>query len=330
MASNERPRALTDLEVRYLWSALALSGEPESIRIRQSELPRSTYHSIRTRALSQGWVTERYVPDPSRLGRTRVRFALAASMTALGPLPARWEKDPSAAVVWEGSRLAFGVFFPPSNGPAPGKTDARTASAPGVLVESPTDPDSVPIYFDYEGLWAHVVGASGVVRYPAPLSLPLARPPVITARERAALPSLLSQGAFQRTLLSSDRQTRRLLDKQVVRMRTFLNPGALPGYLDRSLDYALFVHGRLKLGTPQELLGLLTAKFHIYPFLFVTVGGEVLLGALGQANRAWPRNEGESVREGLVNRLDKMTTVAEPLSDLRAVLDHRYTSFASP
>lgn len=60
-----------------------LADPPRSERYRRQEasVPRSTYQAIRHRAFANGWVRERYLPDPTLVGETQVRHECSLPTT---------------------------------------------------------------------------------------------------------------------------------------------------------------------------------------------------------------------------------------------------------
>lgn len=331
----DKKRQLTDLEARYLWTAMALAKEGESERIRHSALQRSTYHSIRARSLSLGWLSERYVPDPTRMGWPRVTFAMATFHGSTNPGPATlWSGEPTAALVWQGTSTVLGVFFyrsEESQEKGLERLKRLNRGLPTYSVLCPVTPESIPIYFDYEGLWAHLIGATGIVSYPIPLTDFPDPPTSLSDRDRRRLQPFVSKSSFDRVLFGMERRTRRLLEKGIVNMRSFLSPQRVPTYLGHSLDYVAVVRGRLKSGTAPELLRALNGECRVFPFLFAVGGGNVLFGAIGQGGEpAKGPVPPRSVREVFNERLDAWETLLEPVPSLRALVDHRYGPLVTP
>jgi len=73
---KEITRSLTEQEVRVVGFLLEDSAEGERARLQRWQLPRSTYHHIRRRAYAEGWVYDRYLPDPRLLALPWVSFML--------------------------------------------------------------------------------------------------------------------------------------------------------------------------------------------------------------------------------------------------------------
>ena len=120
---------LTDAEARVVWSALALPGAPERARLDGSGLPSSTYHAARRRAYDEGWIRDRFVPDPVAFGAPVVSFLLgrpyAEEIVAVGR---RWGQTEGAAVVWTGTPMSLGVFFHPNRAAASPDSPASTST----------------------------------------------------------------------------------------------------------------------------------------------------------------------------------------------------------
>ncbi|MGA8710028.1 MAG: hypothetical protein WB786_02220, partial [Thermoplasmata archaeon] len=180
---------------------LAARPDRERERLRQVPVPRSTYHAVRRRAYEEGWLRDRYIPHPVPLGRPWVTFLVAR------PFADRVEEfgravaeDPGNVVLWSGPQTALAVTFHAQPGEAKRLLD-RVAS--GRLAATPwsvtvrADAPTVPVYFDFEGLWCHLAGLEGTLAYPHGLGGPLAGrdedepQPALSAHQRWAVGELL-------------------------------------------------------------------------------------------------------------------------------------------
>ncbi|MCI4366925.1 MAG: hypothetical protein L3K08_04155, partial [Thermoplasmata archaeon] len=164
---------LTDAEAKVVWSALALPGAAERARLDGSGLASSTYHAARRRAYAEGWLRDRYVPDPVAFGYPIATFLLgrpyAEQIHAVGR---RWGETEGAALVWTGTPMALGVFFHPTLNASRRAMERLQAVLPLRDVSTLTvdlSEQRIPVYFDYEGAWARIAGIPVSPSYPAGL-----------------------------------------------------------------------------------------------------------------------------------------------------------------
>lgn len=344
---------LTDAEARVVWSALALPGAAERVRLEGSGLASSTYHAARRRAYDEGWVRDRYVPDPVAFGATAVTFVIGRPYAEeIQAVARRWSVTESAAVVWTGTPLAFGTFFHPNAAIARRATDRLLRALPmrdaSVLTVDLTQA-RVPVYFDFEGGWARLAGVPISAGYPFGIGHGAifgdegasARRPV-PDRWRASALELL-QAPFDdapgisRWLASGgvDRRQRGLLEDGYLRPRAFLDPAAIPEYRGRYIDQFLLVTGESRERTdPTMLLDELRTVHHASPFLFASEGRRVLLGLLGHSGPRAPSAPssdspaapvGALLKETFSRWLCRVDLFREEAPTLRTVVDHRYT-----
>jgi len=159
---------------------LAARPDRERERLRQVPVPRSTYHAVRRRAYEEGWLRDRYIPHPVPLGRPWVTFLVAR------PFADRAEEfgraiagDPGNVVLWTGSQASLAVLFQADAGGSKRLLtrieSSRLTSAPW-CVTVPANGPTIPVYFDFEGLWCHLAGLEGTLAYPHGLGGSLDRP----------------------------------------------------------------------------------------------------------------------------------------------------------
>lgn len=344
---------LTEAEARVVWSALALPGAPEKERLTGSGLPSSTYHATRRRAYDEGWLRDRYVPDPIAVGRPTVTFLLGRPFAEeIAPIVRRWSASDGNAVVWTGTPMVLGVFFHTGRAAARrwvarASDDARIRDLVSLTVDLPER--RVPVYFDFEGAWARVVGLPTSPEYPFGLGIgatgpavPVARRP-IPDRLRAAGVEMLERpfadgpGHLSRWfgLGGMDRRQRELVESGYLRLRTMLDPATLPAYRGRVVDQVVVVTGEMREHLePTVLLSELRTSYGLSPFLFASEGSRVLLGLLGHSGPTPVEPEegtpstalGPLLRETLSRRMQRVDIYREDASALRAPVDHRYTS----
>jgi hypothetical protein len=349
---------LTDAEARTVWSALALPGASERDRLVGSQLPSSTYHATRRRAYAEGWVRDRYVPDPVAIGRPVVSFLLARPYAEeVGLVARRWAATPGNALLWLGTPMALGVFFHDSVANAR-RMVARLSDSERLRDLTSLTVDlheaRVPVYFDFEGAWARVAGLPVSSGYPFGLGFGASagfgggprRP--LPDRLRPATAQLLGgAGAPAEAGLSRwlgigglDRRQREVLEEGYLRPRTFLDPAHLPEYRGRHIDQVILVTGEMRdRSDPTTVLSELRAVHHASPFLFAYEGPKVLLGLLGHAGAPAPASPqgdapsaplGPVLRESLARRLHRVDVFREEGGSLRAPVDHVYGSLLAP
>ncbi|MCI4373852.1 MAG: hypothetical protein L3K02_09480, partial [Thermoplasmata archaeon] len=246
-------RALTDSEARVIAVLLAARPDRERERLRQVKVPRSTYHAVRRRAFEELWLRDRYVPHPSPLGFPFVTFLLGR------PFADRFEEFNAAAAadsgnvfLWTGAQVALAIFFhrKPEDGRrwAARVVEQKLGAAPTVVTVGADGP-TVPVYFDFEGLWCHLAGIAGTLAYPHGLGG--ARPsddkegevPLLTSHRAWAIGELLrrpftgegeGKGPHLVGPFGLPYAQRRMLARGWVDHRTFLDPAPLPAYQGKS------------------------------------------------------------------------------------------------
>jgi hypothetical protein len=346
-------RALTDSEARVIAVLLAARPDRERERLHQVGIPRSTYHAVRRRAYEEGWLRDRYVPNPVPLGRPYVTFLVARPYADRSAEFARTVTASDGNVVlWTGTQLAVAVFF--HRGAKDGTRLAervekeKLASAPLATVVRADGP-SVPVYFDFEGLWSHLAGLDGTLAYPHGLGGPpeeependgLATP-ALTPHQSWALGELLrrpftaaeqGRGGHLVGPFGLPFSQRRMLAKGWITHRTLLEPARLPPYQGRSADQVVLIAGTPKAGArPEALFATLTRDCRVFPFLFVVGTERWILGALGGAGPAGgPASERRPVLPTLRESLEGIEILQEPATDFTSPVDHRYESLLPP
>lgn len=339
-------RTLTDAEARVISVLLAARPDRERERLRLVEVPRSTYHAVRRRAYEEGWLRDRYVPHPVPLGRPVVTFAIFRPYAdRIDELVRTVASDPGAAVVWSGTQLTLAVLFHARADEARRLLDGiaahRLAPEP-VAVGVRSDGPSVPVYFDFEGIWSNVAGLTGTLAYPHGLGGALGNgaedgPPVQpTPHQWWAISELLrrpfvaadqGRGAHLIGPLGLPFAQRRLLERGWVTHRAILDPSRVPPYQGKAADQVVLVTGRPRASArPEQLFATLSRESRVFPFLFVVGADRWLLGALGGTS---PRAEPEPgsrrpVLPTMREYLEGIEILQEPASSFRAVVDHRY------
>jgi hypothetical protein len=346
-------RALTDSEARVIAVLLAARPDRERERLRQIDIPRSTYHAVRRRAYSEGWLRDRYIPHPVPLGRPFVTFLIARPYAdRFGEFSKTVSADDGVVFLWSGAQLAIAVFCHRREGEG-AKLAARierdrTAAPPLVLTVS-ADAPTVPVYFDFEGLWCHLAGLEGTLAYPHGLGGHLgsgntdddSAPEPLTSHQQWAIGELLrrpfsaaeqGRGGHLVGPFGLPFSQRRLLAKGWITHRTLLDPARLPPYQGRAADQVVLISGTPKPGARPELLfSTLTHDCRVFPFLFVVGTDRWLLGALGGGGPPTVADpERAAVLPTLRDALEGIEILQEPASGFTAPVDHRYERLFAP
>jgi len=331
---------------------LAARPDRERERLRQVPVPRSTYHAVRRRAYEEGWLRDRYVPHPVPLGRPWVTFLVARPFADRAEEFGRTvAQDPGNVVLWSGAQSALAVIFQSRPNDAKRLVDrfvsGRLAAAPWAVTVR-ADAPTIPVYFDFEGLWCHLAGLDGTLAYPHGLggALPGREEDdaamTLSPHQRWAVGELL-----HRPFVATDQgrgghlvgpfglpfSQRKMLAKGWVTHRTLLDPARVPEHRGKSADQVVFLSGTPKSGgRPENLFATLTRECRVFPFLFVVGEDRWLLSALGAANRppAEPTGPRRPVLPTLREYLEGIEIVQEAASGFVAQVDHRYDRLLGP
>jgi hypothetical protein len=332
----DRMKSLSAAEARVIAALLAASPGDEATRARQSGVPRTTYQTIRRRALIEGWVHERYVPAPAAVGASRVVFRLAQPFAERrAEVVRRWREQPGVVVLWASSETALSVSFEGRGGPYAGAAPAESP-IPDVwvrrrwAVSASPGPAELPVYFDFEGSWSRRIGLEAPVSYP--LGLPSGRLPGPKPRQ-PDLRSLLSvpfeavpsEGIALRFSASHlSRGERQILSHGWAAHRVFPDLAEIPSYHGARDERVVVVTANLNTGgSMSRLLSSLYQTRRIAPFLAVAAEGRALLAMLAPA--PGPRSETyPAVLELFERELRDIEILREPLDTLFPVVDHRY------
>ncbi|HXW66433.1 MAG TPA: hypothetical protein VEL82_00890 [Thermoplasmata archaeon] len=337
-------RALTEAEARVIAVMLAARPDRERERLRQVEVPRSTYHAVRRRAYEEGWLRDRYVPHPVPLGLPHVTFLVARPYADRQPEFLREvSADAGNVVLWSGSQLALAVLFHarPDSGPKlADRLERHRLLASPIAMTVRADAPTVPVYFDFEGLWCHLTGTEGTLAYPHGLGGPLdgkddGGPAPLSKHQEWALGELLrrpfdavaqERGGHLVGPFGLPFSQRKMLMRGWIAHRTLLEPGRLPPYQGRSPSQVVLVSGTPKAGARPELLfSTLTRECLVFPFLFVVGTERWLLAALGgDGPTAAPDSGRRPVLPTLRAALEGIEVLQEPASNFVSSVDHRY------
>jgi hypothetical protein len=345
-------RALTDSEARVIAVLLAARPDRERERLRQVRVPRSTYHAVRRRAYEEHWLRDRYIPHPLPLGFPYASFVLARPFAdRLEEFTALAAADPGNVVLWTGGQVALAIFF--HTKAADGRRWAARVGdlklgAPPTVLSVATDGPTVPVYFDFEGLWCHLAGIAGTLAYPHGLGGPLppqgpdGESPTLTSHRAWAVGELLRRpfsgpeagvGPHLVGPFGLPFAQRRMLARGWVDHRTLLDPAPLPAYQGKSPDQVVLITGVPRAGAkPDELFVSLTRECRVFPFLFVVATDRWLLGALGASTPPPPdpTSPRRPVLATLRQFLEGIEIVQEPASQFTTRVDHRYDRLLPP
>lgn len=331
---------------------LAARPDRERERLRQVPIPRSTYHAVRRRAYEEGWLRDRYIPHPVPLGLPWVSFLVARPFADRAEEFGRTVAAESGNVVlWSGAQATIAVTFYAEPSEAKRLLDrveaGRLAATPwsvAVRADAPT----IPVYFDFEGLWCHLAGLEGTLAYPHGLGGPLpdaggtGEGPLLTPHQRWAVGELL-----RRPFVAADQgrgghlvgpfglpfSERKMLAKGWVTHRTLLDPSRVPEHRGKSADQVVFITGTPRAGAlPENLFATLTRECRVFPFLFVAGTDRWLLSALGGSRPppVDPQNPRRPVLPTLREYLEGIDILQEAAAGFVAQVDHRYDHLLPP
>ena len=331
---------------------LAARPDRERERLRAVDVPRSTYHAVRRRAYDEGWLRDRYIPHPVPLG------VPVASFVLLRPFADRFDEtvrtlsaDPASVVLWTGAQVALAVLLQPKEADARRSIDPivkRHLAPEPTVVTVRTDGPTVPVYFDFEGLWCNLAGQSGTLAYPHGLGGASGRPgeeaptASLSSHQWWAIGELLrrpftaseqGRGAHLVGPLGLPFSQRRLLERGWVVHRSILDPSRLPPYQGKAADQVVLISGApTSRARPPELFASLSRDSRVFPFLFVVGRDRWLLGAMAGSGPVPEsiRTTRRPVLPTLREHLEGIEIVQEPAAAFRTPIDHRYDRLLPP
>ena len=339
-------RALTVSEARVIAVLLAARPDHERERLHQVGIPRSTYHAVRRRSYQEGWLRDRYIPHPVPLGRPYVTIVVARPYAdRLEDFARTVSDDPGNVVLWSGAHVSIAIFFH-AKIQEPQRLVQRLVTqklvAPPIALTVGADGPTIPVYFDFEGLWGHLAGFEGTLAYPHGLGGALSsgddspEPMVLSDHQRWALGELLrrpfvaaeqGRGGHLVGPFGLPFSQRRMLARGWITHRTLLDPSRLPIFEGRTADQVVLISGTPRPGArPEMLFSTLTRESRVFPFLFFVGEDRWLLGALGGSA---PRVEdgGDARRPVLPTLrefLEGIEIAQEPAAGFTTPVDHRY------
>ena len=316
---------------------------PDRERMRRSGLPSRTYEAAHKRAQANGWLVERYVPNPILFGKPRLTIALGRPADDLiDECVSRWASLPGLSLLWKGAHSMLGAFLsPPSPTPTMIAQELQSENVYSSSFSVELDLRTTPIlaYFDFEAEWEGVVGPGGTEGYPR--ALPLLAPrfgtkiPAVPARWRDRIREIVTscerdttaggtKGKFYR--LGRRGVIRRAIEVGWIEPRNFLNPCHMPEPESWELKQVAYAYGQLKPGQqPNRLLSDLVQQCDFTPFLFASNGTALIIGSLSpRPPRLRGRGRLVSVRTRLETALQNLEVVREDVFSLRAPVNHRY------
>jgi hypothetical protein len=321
---------LTASEAATILSILSKDGGTENSDLGPSGIPTSTFYATRRKIYEAGWLSDRYVPHPWATGIRAIDCVLVR------PGPAeriRVERDLGSSaecvVLWSGLNVLLGIFFRQTG-------EARKIEN-GTTVSITADTGSAPVYFDYSRSWSRFIQVERETGYPRSFGevlprterpVPSAVPGLILQDQNGGGPSPPAHRWHSPAGLS--RLEQRLLERGILRSRTFLSPDAVPPYEGRALGEIVFLTGELRGGVSSaDVLAGLNGQCQVSPILLADDGTKVLILALGQVGASalvrtkLPRAAGP-VAATLDSLLKDLQMTVEHVDSLRKLVDHRY------
>ena len=344
----ETVEALTKAEAAVLLSLLGADWrETERHRIRTSGIPRSTYQEAKRRLYQEGYLLNRFIPDPHAFGFDGFRFLVARPFVGEIPTLARqFESDPRTVTLWVGATSLFVVqlFGPaPTSEPEGPQGLAGTPTGTVLAVNAGVAREQIPIFFDPEGMWARVVGDAGPLRYPRGVPCPGLpdgaphSPPGPRAgwalRELLARPFATGIEGREPAHLGAPflpRSERHLLAQGWAAWRVLPALSKTLAHGGREIRQLIVITGRLQPGLRlPQVTGALARRTGSSPILAATDGTQVILVALGGVGARDGRTQSTSVLGTLTATLTDLQIVREDLWALSTPLDLRFDRIPS-
>ncbi|HEV2429440.1 MAG TPA: hypothetical protein VGV64_06325, partial [Thermoplasmata archaeon] len=163
-------RTLTEAEARTISVLLGSATAPERERLRRSQLPRSTYHAARRRAYEEGWLRDRYVPEPDRFGRPWAVVTVARPFAdRVTELSDAWSAETGTVLQFGGTGAMGAVVLFGERKKAERfveRLQEKEIASTSLSVVADLRGPAIPVYFDFEGIWSHLSGTDGTIGYP--------------------------------------------------------------------------------------------------------------------------------------------------------------------
>jgi hypothetical protein len=326
---------------------LAHGEESEGDRLKASGLSRTTYHESRRHIYGSRWIEDRYVPDPRALGCPWMAIGLSRPLADRSDEYVRQVAAlPGAVVLWALSGCALGVFFlhDPKEVDYASRlwTDAKLVRDSEMVVCEPT-PENVPVYFDCEGLWAHLIGRDGTSRYPRSLGIRGPRPQGGVATR--GISEMLGEAGqvisspgpvYLHRTMGLRRSHRVLVEKGFIARRVFLGSGLLPAFDGRDLTRMLFVTGKTGPGFRADTaFPALVTQARVFPHIVAAGNGKMVIGFMGQGgpppgDSRPPASFGAVLLPVLKSFLSDINIFQGDTTTLTHIVDHRYDRLAAP
>ena len=330
-------RSLSEREVNVVGVLLADSHRNDAEGERLARVPRTTFQSIRRRAILGGWLMERYVPHPSHIDHRQVVFRIVQPFAERWPEAIRSFTALDTVLLWAFPDTLFSIeFASPSTATADGgDTLDHARQSWSMTVEA--GPSTIFAYFDYEGIWARWAQGTNPIGYPRTFkqaqpvkgrdSTRDPREHLNNIRALVLQPSTPGAAHSGRLSLSQGRlprKLRKLIESGEVFRRFIPDFNEMPPTDGNRLSQFVFVNGQLRDGrSASQLFEALTGKAKIAPFLFASDGSKVLLASLGPAPASL-----QAVRTSplsvLTEHLEEIVIAREPIGSMLRVVDHEY------
>lgn len=335
-------RSVTPSEATVIRSLLAAEQVSERDRISRSGIPPRTFRDIRSRLYAEGWLADRYLPDPVLLDRPFVSFLLAEPyLERMGAVVDTWSSDPEVTHLCRSPQGIFAVRLRSKPGTElPGIRDISDGKAMHRLVSMTIDcrRNPIPIYFDFEAAWTRLRGLNGTLSYPHGWSSRIGRegPGEMSPSARSAFGALVRrpfeiEAHGRSPILTAPfflpPSQRRVLDRGWVSRRVFLEPTKLSNMNGHKVDQLVFLHGTLLPGADaNNLLDGLISECRMTPFLYAFDGSRVLIGSMSPAP---PDVQGSQAPRASVSgmlraHLEGIEVFRESLAQISAPIWHRY------
>jgi hypothetical protein len=336
-------RQLSRAEVLTIQGLVAEDPARSDRLDRMRGVPRTTFQTIRSRALANGWIKERYIPHPFALGFDEIVVGLGQPFAenwrwAVGEL----KRDERTVVFWASQETVFWVSYGSSESDVPALEKLRERCRRLWIVRCHPTPQSLISYFDYEGLWSRWACGENPHSYPRGMQVGSEsigmEPSRLTPRLMPLLGRLVrrpfdgvsstSVGSML-SLLRLPRAERLLVERGFVVRRIMPDLFEIPAVMGRRLGSVMFVSGLLNARAPgSEVFNDLASRTRTTPFVFAADQRRILMvGAAPDSRDSSLPPSG--LLAALRNWIHDIEVVREPIGSMLIVIDHRYDRLVS-
>lgn len=327
-------RSLTEAEARVIRALMADPFAPERRLLEVARVPRTTSQTVRHRAFVNGWLEERFVPNPALLGVGQIRFFLAQPFTEhWSEVVRKLRSLDHLVVLWAWPETLFGVFFEGSISRDWNEVATRDSFRRSWSVSSESQSGGVVAYFDFEGAWSRWTLGESPLAYPRGLPssrlrlAPQSKAVWTSVRELMLNSTITGPFASKASVFRPgglSRHGRKLLSSGWFSPLILPNLTEIPAVRGYRPSRVVFVTATPIPGSnPRQLFEDLAGKVGMSPFVFAYDAGRVIFATLSPVPPQIERAQG-LVLSLLQNHVTKVEVIREPIDALFPAVNHRY------